>query len=148
MERNNQSLTISITVDDAAAALEYYQKAFNAEVVSKFEMPGGILAHADMKIGNTLFYLSGEYPEWKAFSPNTVGGCPNLLCLNEEDCDELFKQALEVGGEVMMPMADQPWGTRSGVLVDPFGYRWNVGKTVEVLTNEQIMERLTQMPSE
>lgn len=146
MEPIDQTLTVSITVDDAKAALEYYQKAFNAEVVSKFEMPGGIIAHADLKIGNTAVYLSDEYPDWKAFSPKTIGGSPNLLCIKEEDCDALFQQAVDAGGEVLVPMQDQIWGTRSGILIDPFGYRWNVGKVVEELTSEEIMQRMSGMP--
>jgi len=105
-------------------------------------MPGGIIAQADMKIGNTAFYLSGEYPEWKAFSPKTLGGSPNLLCISEEDCDAMFQQAIDLGGEIIAPMEDNPWGTRSGVLVDPFGYRWNVGKVVEKFSTEEIMERM------
>ena len=43
-------------------------------------------------------YLSDEYPEWKAFSPNTVGGAPNLLCLRDDDFETLFQQAVDFKG--------------------------------------------------
>jgi uncharacterized glyoxalase superfamily protein PhnB len=53
-------------------------------------LPDGSLAHVDLKIGNTMVYLSGEYPNWKAFSPNTFGGSPNLLCLRHDDFEAII----------------------------------------------------------
>ena len=146
MIENQQTLTVSITVDDARAALDFYEKALNAKIVSKFEMPDGTVAHADVMIGNTAVYVSGEFPDWNAFSPKTIGGSPNLLCITEEDCDALFQQAIDAGGEILSPMQDHVWGTRSGLFVDPFGYRWTIGKVIEKLTPEQLMERMSQMP--
>jgi len=49
---NKQTFTVSITIDDAAAGLEYYEKPFHAEMVMKFETQDGIIAHADLMIGN------------------------------------------------------------------------------------------------
>ena len=106
MTPHDQSLTVSITVNDGNVAIEFYQKAFNAEILLKFPMPDGSLAHADFKIGNTLVYLSGEYPEWKAFSPKTVGGSPTLLCIRDDNFETIFQQAVDSGAEVL-----QGWTT-------------------------------------
>ncbi len=146
MDNNNQYITISITVDDAKAAVECYQKALNAEVESNWEMPDGTVIHSVLKFGNTMVYVSGEYPDWKAFCPKTVGGSPNLLCVRDENCDELFQQAVDAGGEILQPLQNFPWGMRVGVMIDPFGYRWSIGKQTEDLTQEEIMQRLMQMP--
>ncbi len=145
MSNHNQTFTVSITVDDAKAALDYYQKALKAEVVASFEMPDGTLMHAELKFGETHVFLSGEFPAWKAFSPKTVGGSPNLLCLKDEDCDGLFASALQVGGEVISPVQDFPWGERAGVFADPFGYRWCISKTIEELSPEEIHQRMLAM---
>lgn len=147
MTPHNQSLAVSITVDDGNAAVEFYQKAFNAEILMKLPMPDGLLAHADLKIGNSLFYVSGEYPEWKAFSPKTVGGSPNLLCIRDDGFEALFQQAIDLGAEVMHPMQNYPWGARAGVIIDPFGYRWSIGQQLEELTQEEIQQRLMEMGS-
>lgn len=142
---HNQSVSISITVDDAKAAIEFYEKAFGAEVLFSMPMPDGSIAHADVKIGETLLYVSGEYADWKALSPKTVGGCPYLLCLRGEAYETWFEQAVELGAEVMHPMQDFPWGVRAGVLTDPFGCRWSIGTQTEVLTAEEIMQRMSGM---
>ncbi len=147
MTPHDQSVTLSITVDDGNAALEFYQKAFNAEVLLKFPMPDGSLAHADLRIGNTNLYLSEEYPEWKAFSPKSVGGSPNLLCIRDDDFEAIFKRAIELGAEVLQPMQTYPWGSRTGVIVDPFGYRWSIGQQLEELSAEEVMQRMANMPS-
>ena len=142
MTPTDQSLIVSITVKDANAALEYYQKSFNAEALFKLPLPDGSLGHADVRIGNTMVHLSGEYPDWRALSPETLGGSPNLLCIRHDDYETMFQQAVDNGAEVLAPMTDFPWGIRSGVIIDPFGYRWSIGKQVEVVSPEEVMQRL------
>lgn len=148
MTPHDQSFTVSITVDDGNTALEYYQKAFGAEVLLRFPMPDGSLAHADLRIGNTLLYLSGEYPEWKALSPRTIGGSPNLLCIRDDDFENIFQKAVDLGAEILQPMQTYPWGARTGVIIDPFGYRWSIGQLIEVVSPEEIMQRMKDMSSE
>ena len=142
MTPTDQSLVVSITVKDAGAALDFYQKAFNAEPLFTLPMPDGSVAHADVKIGNTMVHLSGEYPDWRALSPETIGGSPNLLCIRDDEFETLFQQAIDNGAEVLVPLTDFPWGMRSGVIIDPFGHRWSIGKQVEVLSHEEVMQRL------
>ena len=146
MTPNNQSIVLSITVKDAAAALAFYEKAFDAEALYTLPMPDGSLGHADVKIGNTMVHLSGEYPDWKALSPETIGGSPNLICIRHDDFERLYQQALENGAEVIVPMQDYPWGFRTGVITDPFGHRWSIGKQTEELSPEQVMQRLSGQP--
>jgi len=50
-----------------------------------------------------------------------------LLCIKSDHPDADFAQAIAIGGQVIMPVQDLPWGSRSGVLVDPYGYRWAIG---------------------
>jgi PhnB protein len=40
-----------------------------------------------------------------------------------------------------MPLADQFWGDRWGLISDPFGHGWGIGTHKEDLTPEQMMER-------
>ena len=53
-----------LTVDAGARALEFYRKAFNAKEVARMMYPDGQkLAHAEVKIGNTIVMISDEWPE-------------------------------------------------------------------------------------
>ena len=58
-----------------------------------------------------------------------------------EDVDSAFKRAVDAGGKVTMPLADQFWGDRYGSLVDPFGHAWGIGTHKEDLTADQIEKR-------
>jgi len=44
---------------------------------------------------------------------------------NKEEADQLFN-GLSAGGKVDMPIADSPWGSYFGMLVDKFGVQWTV----------------------
>ncbi len=142
---NLHYVTVSLTIKGVAEALEFYKKALNAEVVSCLKDPAGVVMHADMKLGDTLIYVSEEYPDWKAFSPMTIGGCPSLLSIVEDNVDALFEQAIAAGAMLIQPVKDEFWGTRTGVLLDPYGYRWSISKRIEDLSPEEIQRRVDAM---
>lgn len=121
-------LMISLTVKDAAAALEYYEGALGAKIIYRMDGPDGSVWHSTLAIGDCLLYLSGEDELFQAVGQDTHekhSSC--LLCIKSEDPDADFAKAIAVGGRVIMPVQDFPWGSRSGIMVDPFGYRWTIG---------------------
>lgn len=122
------NLMISLTVKDAPAALEYYQKALGANIVYRMDGPDGSLYHSTLMIADHMLYLSGEDDMFQAVGQDTHekhSSC--LLCIKSDDPDADFAKAIAVGGKVIMPVQDFPWGSRSGIMVDPFGYRWTIG---------------------
>ena len=125
-------LTISLTVKNAPAAIEYYEKAFGANVVFRMDGPDGSVWHSTLMLGDTMLWLSGEDAIFQAVGQDTHDKhSSSLLCIDSDDPDADFAKALAVGGKVIMPVQDFPWGARSGIMVDPFGYRWTIGKEIE-----------------
>ena len=135
------TVTPHLVIRGAAEAIEFYKKAFGAEELMRMPMPDGKIAHAEIKIGDSILMLSEEFPEYGAVSPQSLGGCPGGVFLYVENVDALFAQAVGAGAEVKMPVADQFWGDRYGKLVDPFGHLWAIGTHVEDLTPEEIGRR-------
>jgi PhnB protein len=78
---------------------------------------------------------------WSA-SPQKLGATTVSIHIYTEDCDAMFKRAIEAGGTEKMPLADQFWGDRYGQLTDPFGHIWGIGTHKEDLTEAQMMERM------
>src|SRR3989442_15687512 len=68
------TLTPHITVRDATRAIDFYQKAFGAEVLRVSHGPEGKIMHADLKIGDSILMLNDEFPEWGALGPPSTGG--------------------------------------------------------------------------
>jgi len=135
------TVSVSLNFKDTARALAFYTEALGAKELHRLEHEGCVW-HAEMVVGNTRVYLSDENGQWGAYAPETVGGCPVLLCVEAEDPDALQARAVAAGAQETMPVADMPWGARSGNFVDPFGYRWSVGRQIEEVPPEEIIRRM------
>jgi PhnB protein len=136
------TITPQLTLDNAAAAIDWYKKALGAEEVSRAVGPDGKIMHADLRIGDSRFMLND--PMGGAKGPMAFGGSPAALWVYVEDCDALFNRAIASGAKPVGPMgkmADQFWGDRSGTFSDPHGYTWTIATHKEDLTPEEMKVR-------
>jgi len=142
------SVTPSLNLNDAAAAVEFYKAAFNA--IERFRMPaeGDFIMHGEIQIGDSVVMFCDETPDWGALSPNSVGGCPLSLNLYVPDCDALTAQAETAGAELLKPPTTYPWGERSSMVRDPFGYRWAICQQLEHLTPDEVQRRFANWTPE
>ena len=115
-----------LIVNDAAAAIDFYKRAFGAIELFRMNQPDGRVGHAEIRIGDSHLMLADEHPEIGARSPQHYGGTPVSILLYVEDVDAIFAQAVAAGAKIDRPLADQPYGDRNGGVVDPFGHRWFV----------------------
>lgn len=135
------SITPSLTIRDAASAIEFYKKAFGAVEIMNMAMPDGKVMHAELQFGDSRVMLSDEFPDWGCLSPQSVGGTASALMFYVPDVDAAFAQAIEAGAIELNPPTDQFWGDRSARVEDPYGHRWSLATHKEELTPEQITER-------
>ncbi len=142
------TLTPSITVRDAARAIEFYEKAFGAVEKGVMKGPDGKVMHAELRIGDSLFMLADEFPEFGSLSPQSVGGSGSGLHIYVEDVDSAFDRAIRAGGAVEMPVADMFWGDRFGKLVDPFGHKWSIATHTRDMSMEEIEDAQEEFMSQ
>ncbi len=136
------TLTPHLTVRDAARAIEFYKEAFGAEERGRMLMPDGkSIAHAEMKIGDSVFMLADEMPGWESASPQSVGGVSVSFYVYVEDVDSAFERAVAAGATVKMPLQDMFWGDRTGAVLDPSGHPWTLATHVADLSPEEMEER-------
>lgn len=135
------TVTPYLAVDDAAEAIDYYEKAFGAKERGRMEAPGGKIGHAELEIGDSLVMLSDALPQFSTKSPNELGGTSVSMFLYVEDVDAVVKQAVDAGATVTMDVADQFWGDRFGVVQDPYGHLWSIATHVEDVPPEEMAER-------
>ena len=119
-------------------AIEFYRKAFNAEMMTEIvpSPDGKGVWHATLKIGDSPIFLADAGPGNWEHGPRegtTVG-----VFLYVEDCDAVFKQVVEAGAEVLMPMEDMFWGDRMGKVKDPFGHTWAIATHKFIMTPEDM----------
>jgi PhnB protein len=142
------TVTPYLVVHNAATAIEFYKKAFGAKELLRFPVPGGKIAHAELKIGNSPIMLADEFPEMGARSPQALGGSPVGLCLYVEDVDALTQQAIAAGAKVVRPVQDQFYGDRSGTVTDPYGHQWTIATHKEDVPVEEMQRRMADMQSQ
>jgi PhnB protein len=139
------SVTPYLTLRGAAAALDFYARAFGAQLVLRLDESPERIAHAEIKIGDSHVMLSDEYPDMGALSPATLGGVSSHLMIYCDDCDALFRQALAAGATSLREPADQFYGDRSAQVQDPFGHRWTLATHIEDVDQAEIERRLAAM---
>ncbi len=138
------SLTPSLIVRDASRAIEFYKKVFGAEETLRLAMPDGSIAHAEVRIGDSILMLADESPQWGTRSPESIGGSGSGIMLYVEDVDAVFRRAIENGASEVSPVENQFYGDRSGQLQDPFGHRWTIATNVEVVPEDEMNRRMEQ----
>ena len=136
-----------LVVDDAAGAIDFYVKAFGAEELGRVPGPDGKkLIHAAVNINGSTVMLNDDFPEMndgKSSTPTALGGTPVTIHLVVTDVDKKFQRAVDAGATVVMPLEDQFWGDRYGMLRDPFGHQWSLGQPVREVSPEEIQKAMS-----
>ena len=100
------TVTPHLIVNDGAAALEFYKKAFGAVELFRMTRPDGRIGHAEIKIGDSPVMLADEHPEMGALSPRSVGGSPVSIYLYVANADAMFNQAVAAGAKCCAAVAE------------------------------------------
>jgi PhnB protein len=147
MTESQTYLAPHLIVDDAAAAIDFYVKAFGATELGRVPGPDGRLIHAALNINGANVFLNDDFPETcggKAQTPKALGGSPVTIHLHVADVDTAFARAVDAGAAATLPLSDQFWGDRFGVVTDPFGHNWSLGQTVREVSPEDIAAAMAQ----
>lgn len=139
-----QTATARLRVRNAAAAIQFYEKAFGARELWRFEHDGSI-PHAEIMIGNSVVSLADSNPDYGYPGPDELGGSPVTIDLHVEDVDAFVQRAVAAGCRIVLPVKDQFYGNREGTVGDPFGYNWGISMVKEEMSLEEMHHRLDQM---
>ena len=134
------TLTPHLVVRNAAQALEFYKKALAAEVLHVAEMADGRIMHASLRIGDSMLMLNDEMPEHGALSPLSQNGTGVTIHIYTDDVNAAFNRAVSAGAHVKMPLMDQFWGDRYGIVTDPYGHQWSMATHVKDVSPEEMQK--------
>jgi PhnB protein len=139
------SVTPYLALRDAKAAIDFYSRAFGAALVLKLDLPDGSVAHAEIRVGDTILMLAEEDAERGNRSPLALGGSPVSMMIYVPDVDAAYARALAAGATRLRPVEDQFYGDRSGTLADPYGYQWTLATHVEDVSAAEAQRRMNAM---
>lgn len=122
--------------------VEFYKDVFDAELLGvqtygdfpenpEFPISDEIkrlVAHAQLKIGNTFLMLSDNFPD----DPYEVGTNLNIAVLisDVEKTKKVFEK-LQVGGEVLLPLQETPFSPAYGQVKDKYSVTWQISTVTE-----------------
>jgi PhnB protein len=139
------SVTAYLIAGNAAAAIDYYKKAFGATEIMRMPGPGGKIMHAEVRIGDSPVMLADEMPDMQYRGPQSYGGTPVSLMIYVTDVDSVFNTAIAAGAKVRQPVQDMFYGDRTGTLEDPFGHVWTIATHKEDVSSAEMMKRMAAM---
>jgi len=142
------SVTPYLFIKGAAKAIDFYKDVFGAGVLVRMEGPGGSIAHAEIRIGDSVIMLGDEVPQMGALSPLTVGGASSGLNLYLENVDAVVEKAVGAGAKIVRPLKDQFYGDRSATLLDPFGHMWTLATHIEDVSPDEMKKRMAAAMSQ
>jgi len=129
-----------LVIAGAQQAIEFYQKAFGAELLHAMPGPKGSIMHASIRIGEATLFISDSTEFAKPTASNTY--------LYVKDVDAVFERAVKAGAVVLAPLANMFWGDRWGMVADPFGNQFQLGQHVEDVTPEEMQKRMAALPKQ
>jgi PhnB protein len=134
-----------LSVDDAAAAIDFYTEVLGAKERGRLPAPDNKIGHAELELGDSLIMLADEFPEMGIRSPKAIGGTPVTINVYVEDVDAVFEKATAAGATPLRKPEDQFYGDRSGQFEDPFGHRWSISTHIEDVSPEEMATRAAEM---
>jgi uncharacterized glyoxalase superfamily protein PhnB len=110
------SISAGFVVKSAAQFIDFLKQAFEAHETQRWEWPNGL--YASFEIGDSVVGVS-ESTNHAWMRPMTT-----MINIYVPDCDAQYEKALRAGAKSIMPVADQPYGVRSGGVADAWGNEW------------------------
>jgi PhnB protein len=136
----HHTITPAFAVTQAADVIAFIQGAFGGTVVDRYDGPGGSVAHAEVRIGDSVVMLGEPMGDMQPM--------PAMLSYYVEDgpaVDAAYKRALDFGAISVAEPQDQFYGYRSATVADNGGNRWTICAVIEQLSREEIERRMAKM---
>lgn len=136
------TVTPYLIINQAAKAISFYMKAFNAKEIARIEYPKGRIRYAELKIGDSKIMLTEASSIRNMYSPQHLHGSPVFISLYVKDVDAMVKRAVAAGAKLLQPVENMYYGgDRSADLEDPYGHKWFISTRIEKISMAQIRKR-------
>ena len=132
------ALTAGVFYKDPWTALDWLERAFGFARSMVITDKDGRLGHAEMRFGDSLVYVGGEWAEFVA-SPATLDG-KNTQMIHvhlKHGLDSHCARARAAGAVILQEPTDQFYGDRTYRARDPEGHVWTFAEVVRRVSREE-----------
>ena len=112
-----------LMVKGAQGVIDFLKQAFDGVELRRFDLPDGKVAHAEVRIGESVVMLAEGSPDYPAF--------PAWLHLYVADVDVSYRRALDAGGTSVQKPQQKPGDPdKRGGVADPAGNTWWISSQI------------------
>ncbi len=138
-DQTRPGMSSGVVYRDPRAALKWLENAFGFETTMVVENEDGSIGHSEMRFGDGLIYVGREWDERHRSPANLDGVNTQSLHFNLRDgIDAHFERAVAAGAKVLREPADQFYGDRSYMVLDPEGHVWSFSQTIKTMTFDEM----------
>jgi PhnB protein len=121
--RDTRSIVPGFNPRGAAQFIEFAEQAFNAQEAFMLKKPDGNVAHARIRVGDSILAVVEGSAEMQPM--------PFHLHMYVPDIDTVYQNALRAGAKMMRPPRDEPYGDRAATVADTFGNLWSIATHIK-----------------
>ena len=136
---------LHLVVEDVPAAIDFYERAFGAQVTRVLHLPDGSIATAELDVDGLPVALAAPVPGTTLATPGSTGTSVAAFRFTVPDADTAMDRAVAAGATVHSPVNDAFWGVRTGDVLDPSGHRWAFDQPLREIPVEEIEAQLAAM---
>ena len=138
-------IAIHLVVHEPDAAAAWYAEVLGAHEASRVLLPDGRPLTVDLRVGDTVLALAGEWPERGMRTPTALGGTPAAFHLPVPDVDAVWERAIAAGATTFEAPHDAFWGDRTAQFLDPSGHRWAIDQHLRDVPADELAEHVAAM---
>ncbi len=135
-----------VSYKDQKAGIAWLEKAFGFETSLLVTDKDGDIAHSELRLGDGYIMVAPEWSDPQRIgaatlkTPQSVGGVnTQMIHVQLEDgVDAHCERARAAGAKITQEPADQFYGDRVYIAVDPDGHVWSFGQTLRTVSNEEM----------
>jgi uncharacterized glyoxalase superfamily protein PhnB len=127
-QTGTQTIFPALRYRDAPAAIEWLGRAFGFEKRMSIDEPNGMIAHAELVLGDAMIMLGSVRPlDSNAYSAVAPPPGSASLYVVVDDPDALHARARDAGAEIVGAPYDTDYGSREFTVRDLDGNVWSFG---------------------
>ena len=113
------SVSPYLVVSDARKVIAFAKAVFGATELRRYDLPGGSIMHAEIRIDDSVIMLGDGGPEFPPF--------PSLIHVYVDDVDRVYQRAIDAGATpVEAPRTKEGDPDKRGSVKDPCGNTWSI----------------------